>query len=156
MEIDENLFREKKEKAKTLYTAQSSIHCPYFGKHVILNSDGFHHLQFSARRERDEKEQALKFKLLPLALEVIRKAGTVQEYRDCLIEVGKKSSHGEMSMKRAQFWGFDALVGSDRIKIRTVIRQVGDGHITFWSVMPLVKLKKGSPRKLFTDGIEDN
>ena len=156
MELTEEEFTARKEKAKTLYSAQSSIHCPYFAKHIVLNSDGFHHLQFSARRLRDRKEQVLKFKLLPLALEVIRKAGTVQEYRDCFIEVGKKSSRGETSMKRAQFWGFDALVGNDKIKIRTVIRQVGDGHITFWSVMPLVKLKKGSNRKLFTEGIEDN
>ena len=156
MEIDESIFKEKQEKAKALYGAQNSIYCPYFGKHIVLNSDGFHYLQFSSRRARDEKEQALKFRLLPLAFEVIRKAGTVQEYRDCLIEVGKKSTHGETSMKRAQFWGFDALVGNDKIKIRTVIRQVGDGHIIFWSVMPLMKIKKGSPRKLFTNGIEDN
>ncbi len=156
MDIHEEDFISRKEKAKALYDAQSSIHCPYFGKHIVLNSDGFHHLQFSSRRERDEKEKLMKFRLLPLALEVIRRAGTVQEYRDCLLETGKRSSRGEVSMKRTQFWGFDALVGHDKIKIRTVIRQVGDGHITFWSVMPLMKLKKGANRKLFTEGIEDN
>jgi hypothetical protein len=143
-------------KAKSFYTSQNSIYCPYFGKHIILNSDGFHHLQYSSRRERDEKEQILKFNLLPLALEIIRKAGTVQEYRTLLIPIGKKSSRGEVTMKQAQFWGFNAIIGKDQIKIRTIIRQVGDGHITFWSVMPLVKLKKGVPRKLFTDGIEDD
>ncbi len=156
MDVSDEEFLIRKEKVKALYSTQSSIHCPYFGKHVTLNSDGFHHLQFSARRERGKKEQLTKFNLLPLALYVIRKAGTVQEYRHCLIEMGKKSSRGEVSMKNAQFWGFDALTGENKIKIRAVLRQVGDGNITFWSVMPLNKLKKGAQRKLFTNGIEDN
>lgn len=156
MEVDEHGFLQRKEKAKAPFDAQGAIYCPFFGKKVVLNSDGFHHLQFSSRSERNKKEQLLKFDLLPLALEVIRRAGTVQEYRDFLLEIGKKSARGEMRMKRSQFWGFDALVGENAVKIRTVIRQVGDGNVTFWSVMPLVKLKKGYKRKLFTEGIEDN
>jgi hypothetical protein len=52
----------------------------------------FHHLQFSARRERDKREQLLKFNLLPLALEIIRKSGTIQEYRKLLTPIGKPRS----------------------------------------------------------------
>lgn len=72
-------FDEKKVKARAKYDAQSSIRNPYFNQAINLTAQGFHHLQFSAHRERDKKEQLLKFNLLPLAFEVIRKAGTVQE-----------------------------------------------------------------------------
>lgn len=44
-------------------------------------------------------------------------------------------------MKQAEYWGFDAIVGNEKVKIRTVLRKIGDGNIIFWSVMPLVKLK---------------
>jgi len=47
----------------------------------MLNAEGLHHLRYSAERERRKPEQMLKFRLLPLALDVIRKSRTVQEYR---------------------------------------------------------------------------
>lgn len=53
----DNYFIERKEKARTTYIAQREIYSPFFKTNVILNSDGFHHLQFSARRERNKKEQ---------------------------------------------------------------------------------------------------
>ena len=156
MEIDNNTFSEKKEKAKRLYETQPPIRNPYFGQVINLNAEGFHHLQFSANRERDKKEQLLKFSLLPLAFDILKKAGTVQEYRTELIPVGKRSSRGEVSMKHVEYWGFDAIVGDNKIKIRTILRRIGAGNIIFWSVMPIVKLKNRTTPKLFSTGIEDN
>jgi len=78
-------FSQRKEKAKTIYNRQKSVSNPYLKSQVILNSDGFHHLQFSARRERDKKEQLLKFSLLPLAIQIIKNAGTLQEFRRGLV-----------------------------------------------------------------------
>jgi len=72
MEIDEQNFNQIKDKARKLYETDGKIFCPYFGFDIILNSDGFHHLQFSARRERGKSEQFLKFTLLPLALKIIK------------------------------------------------------------------------------------
>lgn len=89
--MDADYFSERKERAGGIYSAQKSVYSPYLKTDVIFNSDGFHHLQFSARRERDKKEQLLKFSLLPLAIEVIRSAGTLQEYRKGLIASGKKA-----------------------------------------------------------------
>ena len=154
--MDAAYFNEKKEKAKTIYHAQRSIYNPYLKNDVIFNSDGFHHLQFSARRERDKEEQILKFNLLPLAIGIIKKSGTLQEYRKKLISAGKKSPRdGLTPTKVAQYWGFVAITGeSSQIKIIVILRQVGDGNITFWSVMPYHKLKGG--QKLYSDGIEDD
>ncbi len=146
-------FEQRKEKARTMYDAQRNIHNPYLGTEVIFNSDGFHHLQFSARRERNKKEQLLKFNLLPLAIGVIKKAGTLQEYRKDMVAIGKKADDGFRRMKEVQYWGFVAIVGESKIKIRIILRRIGDGNIIFWSVMPDSKLKGG--QKLFGVGIED-
>lgn len=148
-----DFFNEKKEKAEKIYTAQKSIYNPYLKSQVIFNSDGFHHLQFSARCERNKKEQLLKFSLLPLAIRVIKDAGTLQEHRKELITVGKKAKDGFRKTKNVEYWGFNAIMGESQIKIRTILKRIGDGNITFWSVMPDSKIKGG--QKLYTIGIED-
>lgn len=153
MEFDSAYFNQRKEKAKAIYNTQQNIYNPYLKTNVTFNSDGFHHLQFSARRERNKKEQLLKFSLLPLAIVIIKNSGTLQEYRKGLTPVGKRAQDGFRSMRITEYWGFVAIVGKNQIKIRVVLRKIGNGNITFWSVMPFSKLKNG--QKLYTDGIED-
>ncbi len=156
MDVDSQQFADAKEKARDRYDAQKSIHCSYFQNDVILNSDGFHHLQFSARHERNKREQLLKFSMLPLAFEIIRKSGTIQEYRKVLMPIGKKSVRdGLTPMKEVEFWGLVAIVERSKpIKVRVVLRRVGNGNVIFWSAMPYGKLKNGG-QKLFGQGIED-
>jgi hypothetical protein len=123
---------------------------------VVLNSDGFHHLQFSARRPRNKREQLLKFSLLPLAFKIINKSGTVQEYRKNLITVGKKGVRDGLSLtKFAEYWGLVAIVGQKQIKIRVILKKIGAGNVIFWSVMPYSKLKSNTRQKLYMDNIED-
>lgn len=149
-------FNKRKEETREIYDSQKSICCPYFQNQINLTSDGFHHLQFSARRERNKKEQLLKFSLLPLAIKIIKKSGTIQEYRKTLGPVGKKSKRdGSVLMKEIQYWGLVAIVGESKIKVRAVLRQVGDGNVIFWSVMPYSKLKRDQNQRLYTEGIED-
>lgn len=66
-----NQYKEAKEKASQIFSKNPLVYCPYFNQEITLNSDGFHHLQFSDRRERNKDEQLLKFNLLPLALKII-------------------------------------------------------------------------------------
>src|ERR1035437_6851398 len=154
MEPDINYFSERKVKARQIYDTQKSVYNPYFRTQIVLNSDGFHHLQFSARRERNKREQLLKFSLLPLALDIIRQSGTIQEYRKLLTPIGKPSPrNGSVLMKEVQYWGLVAIVGEKQIKVRAVLRQIGDGNIAFWSVMPYSKFRQGL-QKIFTEGIE--
>ncbi|MDP2669246.1 MAG: hypothetical protein Q8P07_05440 [bacterium] len=151
--MDSDYFNERKNKAKALYDKQGSVFNPYHKTNIIFNSDGFHHLQFSARRERDKNEQLLKFSLLPLAIYVIKNSGTLQEYRKDFIVVGKKAKDGFSKTKLVEYWGFVAIVGDSKIKIRTILRRVGDGNVIFWSVMSDSKLKGG--QKVYDNGIED-
>jgi hypothetical protein len=157
MDIDPAYFEIKKEKAKQIYGARRTIRNPYLNCEVVLNSDGFHHLQFSARRERGKKEQLLKFRLLSLALETIRRAGTLQEYRKTLQPLGHSSAHGGTVMKQVEYWGFVAILGKPEAprKLRTILRRIGNGNVIFWSVMPYNKFRKGEQR-LSTEGIEDD
>lgn len=157
MDIDAARFNKIKETAHALYTVKRSLRCPYFEEEVVLNSDGFHHLQFSARRERDKKEQYLKLALLPLAIKVIKKAGTIQEYRKILTPIGKRSARdGSVPMKEVEYWGLIAIIGERKsIKIRVILRRVGTGNITFWSVMPDKKFVDGA-QKLADNDIEDD
>ena len=41
------------------------------------------------------------------------------------------------------------------MKLRTILRRVGDGQITFWSVMPYNKFRKGEQR-LGLEELEDD
>ena len=70
----------------------------------------------------------LKFRLLPLALEVIRKSGTVQEYRKIWQPIGKKGADGMRAAKEVEYWGPVAIVGPRPDKIRVILRRVGTGN----------------------------
>lgn len=154
IETKDESFVKIKENAKDLYEKSRKIFCPYFNSEIILNSDGFHHLQFSARRERNKSEQILKFNLLPLALKTIRKSGTIQEYRCSMMSYGNVGKDGLQKMKRLEYWAFIAIPGEDKkIKIKTIVRRVGDGNIIFWSVMPYSKLRNG--QKMYSGDLEE-
>lgn len=69
--------------------------------------------------------------------------------------VKKSKTDGLRATKTVEYWGFVAIVGDSQIKIRVVLRRIGDGNIIFWSVMPYSKLKREGGQKLYTDSIED-
>ena len=126
--MEEEYFEEKKEKARKLYDAERTIRSPFFADDIVLTSDGFHHLRYSARRERSKEEQVLKFTLLPLGLNILKTATTVQEYRKLLSPVGDKSKRdGSMAMKLVEWWGFVAIFVKQNIKVRVIARRVGHG-----------------------------
>jgi hypothetical protein len=153
--MDEKYYQDKRERARELYDAHRTVHSPFFDEDIVLNSDGFHHLRYSARRERNKEEQILKFTLLPLGLNILKTATTLQEYRKLLSPVGNKARRdGAVTMKPVEWWGFVAIFVKQDIKVRAIVRKVGDGNLHFWSVMPYSKLKAGRQR-MFTEGIED-
>ena len=152
-------YRYLKDRARVIFASNPTLYCPYFGDQITLNSDGFHHLQFSNRHERTKDEQSLKFSLLPLAIGIIKKSGTVQEYRAGLCQFGKAGKDGFAKTKNVEYWGMEAIVGENKIKVRTILRRVGNGKIIFWSVMPAMKLNRDRleiMRNLAKRGIEDD
>ena len=131
-------YEAQRERAEDLFRKTRLVHCPFYDENVVLTADGLHDLRYSGRSERPKNEQILKFTLLPLALEAIRRSGTVQEYR--------RSNYADprtRAIKTVQYWAFIAILGQARIRVRAVVRRRGDGNLTFWSVMPAMKLMRG-------------
>ena len=58
-------------------------------------------------------------------------------------------------MKMVEWWGFVAIFIKQDIKVRVVLRRIGDGNVHFWSVMPYTHFRGDMRQKLFTEGIED-
>ena len=72
------------------------------------------------------------------------------QYRDYLSEkYGKKDTSGFYKMKQVQYWGFHSILNDKKHKIKIIIKQVGDGNIMFWSVMPY-------DQKLYLKGIDED
>jgi len=155
------VYQRAKAKAEEIFRKNPSVYCPYFEGNIILNSDGFHHLRYSARCERSKKEQILKFNLLPLAIQIIKKAGTIQEFRREPYQIGKKSKKDGLAIiKPADYWGLVAIIGEKNpIKVKVVLRRIGEGNVIFWSVMPAIKLFGDALKKLENlaeKGIQDD
>lgn len=133
------------EKAQDIYSLEVDIWCPYFKNHIALTSDGFNHLQNKNNRmPRNISEQILKLSLLPKAINVIKAAGTLQEYRRGLEKFGEKSKDGFYKTKIVEYWAFHNIFGTDYLKkIVVILKRVGDGKIIFWSVVP--QKVKGTP-----------
>ncbi len=68
--------------------------------------------------------------------------------------IGKKDSRGEVKMKEVEYWAMIAIIGKRKLKVRVVLRKVGDGNVIFWSVMSFSKIKKGKQKSSFIEEYE--
>ncbi len=137
-------YKEFYKRSEEFFNKNKEVYCPYFDCRVVFSSDGFHHLRYSARCERDKNEQIFKFSFLPAAINIIKKSGTVQEYRKELVSVNKKPDKSGLTLQKiAEYWGFVAIVGKEKkmIRIKVILKRIGDGNIIFWSIMPAMNLK---------------
>ena len=73
-----------------------------------------------------------KLGLLPLVIPVIKNVKKVHKYEKVPI---KKLG------KEAEFWTLKKVVGLQKTLTKVILRRVGKGNITFWSVMKK-KIKK--------------
>lgn len=155
------LSRHKRELplAKARYGKVGAVQCPYFNSEVVFNAQGFHHLRYnSAGSERTKKAQLNKFFLLKFAVEIVSKSGTVQQYRQQLGAVGrKKGKSGHRDMKLMTYWAFEGILGKNEkmVRVKVVVRQVGEGTKHFWSVMSDTDFSRKSNYKMATDDIID-
>lgn len=146
---------EIREKARSEYKAITPVHCPYFKEAVVFNSEGFNHIRYKAgRRERHLKAQEIRYKLLHLAPRVIGKSHTLQEHETVnqFIE-SKKNKRKEKALKEVHFYGFIAIINKQKVKV--IVRQAGEGHKHFWSIIPNWKTRKskeGTKKRLNHSG----
>jgi hypothetical protein len=125
-----------REDAKAFYDKVGQVHCPAFGN-IYFNAEGFNHLIYKGnRKERDKGLQIMKFKLLPIAVKLLKLTTTYQEFEDTLQEVHiKKFKRRVTETKVIKYWGIIAIIESRKIKV--IVKQIGDnGNKHFWSVIP--------------------
>ncbi len=141
------------------YKSIGKVFCPYFKKNVTFNSDGFHHLRYKvAGSEREKSAQLYKFSLLVGAIEIIGASGTLQQYRKQWGAVGrKKNTDGSREMKEMEYFAFEGILGegSSMMRIKAIVRKVGNGEPHFWSVMSDADVKRKSSYKLASDDVID-
>jgi hypothetical protein len=88
---------------------------------VTFNSNGFNHLRFHMEHKaRTKAEQVYKLSFLPHVRTVIIKASEIEEHR---------------KINKSEYWSLCATIGKEELKVRVVIRRIGNGKLHFWSVM---------------------
>jgi hypothetical protein len=137
MRINQDSYNQIKSDLKSFYDGINNVYCPVFKSSVVFNADGFNHLIYrNDRREREKQAQLVKFKILPLAKDLIEITTTFQEYEERLQEVRvKKFKKIVVEAKVIKFWGIIAILNNKKIK--AIVRKVGEnGQLHFWSVIP--------------------
>src|SRR3989344_5224554 len=144
-------YEKLKEDAQRFYNSIRKVFSPAFNQEICFNAEGFNHIIFKgARSERERPSQILRFKLLPLALKLIKISTTYQEFEETLKEFEVKSYKKKMRKTMpVKYWGIIAII--DGRKIKVIIRKVGDnGNYHFWSIVPAWTTNKYRDTKFFT------
>ncbi|MDP2704119.1 MAG: hypothetical protein Q8P01_02760 [bacterium] len=148
---DTSNYEKLREDAQKFYNEISSIFSPAFKEKICFTSEGFNHIVFkSSRTERERSSQILRFKLLPLAVKLIKESTTYQEFEETLKEFEIKSYKQRVKRsKPVKYWGIIAIV--DGRKIKVIIRKVGDnGTMHFWSIVPAWVTNQYRDTRFFT------
>lgn len=94
MEIEEHKLEKVKQDARLFYNQINKVRCPYLGKDISFNSEGFEHLLFKSwNRGRSRIEQYTRLRILPKIVEIIKVSHTLQEYEERQIFVRQKLIH---------------------------------------------------------------
>jgi len=94
---------------------------------------GFTHLRFKTdNTPRNPKEAMYKMGLLPLVPTVIKNANRVDRYEKRMAPIGGTR---QRVIKEIEYWSLVAIVGKQKVKIKVIVRKIGNGKLHFWSVM---------------------
>ncbi len=144
-------YEKLKGDAINFYHNIGKIKSPIFEQDVYFTAEGFNHIVFTnSRSERERTSQILRFKLLPLAVKLIKISTTYQEFEETLKEFSVKSYKKTIKKTRpVKYWGIIAII--DGRKIKVILRKVGEnGNVHFWSIVPAWVTNKYRDIKFFS------
>ncbi len=124
-------YKELLEERKKWYKSVKEVKCLVLKETVYFTSKGFHHLRYPSGKMRPIKEQLYKLGLLPLAIPVIKNAKKVEKYEKSFVKG-----------KDIELWVLKEVVGKQKTLVKVILRRVGTGKITFFSIMKQTKNKK--------------
>ncbi len=124
-----------------LYKKIGKVYCPVLKEDIVFNSKGFQHIKYDGLGHgRTIKERMYRLYLVPHIEEVIKNATKIHQYR--------ARAYSKKLGKYVEFWELKEKVGKPKITVKVVLRRIGTGNITFWSVMKIQsKIKKPSPKR---------
>ncbi len=140
-----------KEDAQRFYSSTGRITSPAFNEDIYFTAEGFNHIIYKrARSEREKSSQILRFKLLPLAVKLIKLSTTFQEFEETLQQFEVKSFKKRVTKsKPVKYWGIIAIIEGRKIKV--ILRKIGDnGQMHFWSIVPAWTTNKFRDTRFFT------
>lgn len=115
---------------------QNPVFCECLQSDVYFNAQGFHHLENDgAGKTRTIKERIYKLRLFPLAIPTIKNATEIHENKKVNGKISRKKNS---LIKEIEYWSLVANVGkNNHVKVKVILRKVGNGQIIFWSIMRL-------------------
>ena len=155
IKIDPVKFNKVKQEVRRYYKSINKIKCPYLKDEVHFNVKGFQHLlSKSWGRGRAKIEQYTRLRLFPLAVKIISKSHTLQEYdkREILIRQNINSKW-QNRKKVARYYVFIAIIKNVRLKV--IIKEIEGGVKFFYSLYPSWKVIKDhnkNQKKVFYSG----
>ena len=139
--FDQEKYETARMAAHNYFQKNAKIQSPILGT-VHLNSDGFLHLIYGDKHhknKRDWKNQVKRFHLVSYTRRIIEGMSFYQEYLEQYQTViVKQQKHKVPESKIVRYWGFVAVI-DNKIRVKLILRQIGNGNIHFWSVIPFWK-----------------
>ena len=153
---DEKDFLSVKETADKFYAEINEVYCPYFKEKIAFNAKGLKHLKFKSDQvARMREDQYARLKLLPTAVEVLKKSHTVQGvWSTKKFEDQKTNSRWEHVFKDVTFYEFIAVIQNVRVKV--IIKEILGGEKHFWSVIPYWDIDKINSKRILHSGNPEN
>ncbi len=140
-------FNNIKSEGEIFYKSIGDIYCPFFAEKVSFNSKGLEHLKFKSRNHsRTLADQAMRFKLLKIAAEMIKVTRTVQGISEQKVfELNRSNHRNEYFLVNVTYYEFVAILQCKRVRV--IVKQSGDAPKFFWSVIPFWKVDKSNGKR---------
>jgi len=106
---------------KDTYKALAPCFCNAIEQTIHFNAEGLKHILYKQHRPRSKKEQAYRLSLIPHLQHAITTAKTAT-----------RKSHTD---PRCTLWILEWIEVEDNLKIKIVLRKIGNGNVHFLSVM---------------------
>lgn len=152
LEFTAQQFKEVKEKGEVFYKSLGEVYCPYLKEKVSFNARGLEHLKFKRlEKARGEQDQYMRFKLIPLAPEVLKSSHTVQGILETKkFERVRVSSRTDTILKPVVYYEFIAVLKRNRVKV--IVKEIDGGNKFFWSLIPFWGMNQNTMTRILHDG----
>jgi len=154
MSLDLENFEEIRVKGEGFYKTVGDVYCPYLKGKVSFNSQGLEHLKFKRHEKaRLVEDQYMRFKLIHLAPEVLKSSHTLQGSSETK-KFERIRIHGrtDVVLKPVNYYEFISVIKRNRIRI--VVKQINNGELFFWSIIPFwgMKISEDNMSRILCEG----